>query len=554
MLSTLALAAALLLGPQQIRPPQQQQQTAPPEGTATIRGHVFAGDTGQPLRKAQVRIFAGEIRENRLATTDANGAYEFTGVRPGRYTISASKGSYVTTSYGQQRPTDAPKPLEILDRQTVERLDLSLPRGGVIAGRVVDEFGEPMSEISVAAQRYQYVQGRRTLVPTGRMSSTNDLGEFRVFGVPPGQYYLTATWRQTGINVNGQGNPQDRTAYPLTYFPGTTNAGEAQRITIAAGQDVNDVQMMLRPIKAARITGTAIGSDGKPMTPAMVLVSQTSGFGFTMMPGGQVKPDGTFTVTNVAPGEYTLRVQRMGPAAGEPEFASARLVVAGDDISDVHLIAAPPSVGTGRIIVDPAAAQQLPTPIVLTAFPTVFDGVPPPPPVRVADDLTFEIKSSPGRMRLSFGGFGQSPRGWTIKSVRVNATDVTDSGIEFKANENISGIEVELTNRLTSVSGLVTNGRGDQATDYAAVVFAQDKERWTPNSRYLATGRPDQDGRFKISGLPPGDYYIVAVDRLEPGQNGDPEFLDSVRSRAASFSLMDGETKTVDLKLTSAQP
>ncbi len=553
MLSTLALAAALLVGPQQIRPPQQQQQ-APPEGTATIRGHVFAGDTGQPLRKAQVRIFAAEMRENRLATTDANGAYEFTDVRPGRYSVTASKGSYVSTSYGQQRPTDVPKPIEILDRQTVERLDLSLPRGGVITGRVVDEFGEPMSEISVSAQRYQFVQGRRTLVSTGRIAFTNDLGEFRLFGIAPGQYYLTATWRQNNPNFNGQTNPQDRTAYPLTYFPGTTNAGEAQRITIGAGQEMNDVQMMLRPIKAARITGTATGIDGKPMTSAMVMVSQTSGFGLNMMPGGQVKPDGTFTVTNVPPGEYTLRVQRMGQASPDPEFASAKLIVAGDDISDVHLVAVPPTVATGRIVVDPAEAAQLPMPIVLTAFPVVFDGTPPPPPVRVGDDFTFEIRSAPGRIRLNYGGFGQAPRGWMIKSVRLNATDVTDSGIEFKANESISGIEVELTNRLSSVSGIATNSRGDQASDYVAVVFAQDKEKWTSNSRYQSIARPDQDGRFKISGLPPGEYYIVAVDRVEPGQNGDPEFLESVRTRAASFSLMDGETKTIDLKLTSAQP
>src|ERR1043165_7676079 len=107
--------------------------TSPP-GTAVLRGHVFAADTGQPLRKAQVRIVAGEIRENRLATTDTEGRYEFKEVRAGRYTISASKGSYVGLSYGQQRPTDAPKPLQILDNQSVERVDLSLPRGGVMAG------------------------------------------------------------------------------------------------------------------------------------------------------------------------------------------------------------------------------------------------------------------------------------------------------------------------------------------------------------------------------------------------------------------------------------
>src|SRR5262249_34902231 len=122
---------------QPVRPPQPQQQgqTPPAPGTSTVRGHVFAADTGQPIRKAQIRITANEIRENRLATTDANGAYEFTEVRAGRYTMSASKGSYVTMSYGQDRATDAPKPLEILDRQTVARLAPSPPPASARSGR-----------------------------------------------------------------------------------------------------------------------------------------------------------------------------------------------------------------------------------------------------------------------------------------------------------------------------------------------------------------------------------------------------------------------------------
>src|SRR5437868_1717828 len=86
------------------QPGQPANPNAPPApGTSTLRGHVFAADTGQPLRKAQVRIMAMEIRENRLATTDAEGRYEFKEVRAGRYNVSASKGSYVGLSYGQQR-------------------------------------------------------------------------------------------------------------------------------------------------------------------------------------------------------------------------------------------------------------------------------------------------------------------------------------------------------------------------------------------------------------------------------------------------------------------
>ena len=294
-LIVLPLALVALGGTPRVFAQTAGQITAPPgqppldpsqPGTATVRGHIFAADTGQPLRRAQVRMFAGEIRENRLATTDANGAYEFTDVRAGRYTATASKGSYVSISYGQQRSTDAPKPIEIHDRELVERLDFLLPRGGIISGRIVDEFGEPMPEVSVTIERYQFVRGRRTLAPTGRQVSTNDLGEFRLFGVAPGQYYLTATSRgqQFGFNPNST----DRTAYPRTYFPGTTNAAEAQRLAIQSGQELADLVMMLRPVQAARITGTVTRSDGKPMTPGNVLLSSAGGFGFMMAGGGPV--------------------------------------------------------------------------------------------------------------------------------------------------------------------------------------------------------------------------------------------------------------------------
>ncbi len=102
-------------------------QPAPPRdasvktGTARIRGHVFAADSGQPLRKVVVRAFSPELRENRSTTTDAQGAYELKDLPAGRYSLNASKGGFVGLSYGQQRPFEAGKPLEVLDAQTIEK-------------------------------------------------------------------------------------------------------------------------------------------------------------------------------------------------------------------------------------------------------------------------------------------------------------------------------------------------------------------------------------------------------------------------------------------------
>ena len=135
--------------------------------------------------------------------------------------------------------------------------------------------------------------------------------------------------------------------------------------------------------------------------------------------------------------------------------------------------------------------------------------------------------------------------------MRINGIDVTDDGFEVRPNEEISGIEIEMTNRQSELSGVVTNGRGEAVRDYSVVVFAQDRERWTPGSRYFRISRPDQEGRFKVQGLPAGQYYALAVDALEPGEASDPEFLDRVRAKATRFSLNDAEIKTIDMKIVS---
>jgi hypothetical protein len=525
-------------------PPRDNAQPVKP-GTATLRGRVVAADTGQPLRKAQVRIFAAELRENRMATTDGDGKYEFKELPAGRYNVSASKGSYVALQYGQQRPFEAGKPVEILDRQTVEKVDFALPRGGVITGRILDEFGEPLPDAQVMAQRYQNIGGRRRLGLAGRPASTNDIGEFRLFAIPPGQYYLSATLRNMGM-----GDTDDRSGYAPTYFPGTSNLAEAQKVTIGLGQVVSDMNMALMPARTARITGTAHDSQGRPMMGVVMAAPRGDSMMMMFGPPGQIRPDGTFTINGLAPGNYLLQTQ--GGRSMDDEAASAEVTINGDDVNGIRLVGSKPSTASGRVVVDAAAAQSLrPSTLRLQVQPLVFDGpmMGTMGPAAVNDDLTFELKTRPGRMKVALAG--PAP-GWTIRAVRYRGVDVTDSGIEFRANEDITEIEVELTNRATDLSGLVTNSRGAAVKDYSVVVFAQDRDKWTPNSRYMRTGRPDQDGRFKVTGLPPGEYHIVALDYVDPNEWTEPEYLERVRSKATSVTINEGETKSVDLRINTA--
>ena len=526
-------------------PPRDNAQPPRAPGTATIRGHIVAADTGQPLRKAQVRIFSGELRENRTTSTDADGKYEFKEVIAGRYNVSASKGSYVALQYGQLRPFEPGKPLEILASQTLEKVDFALPKGAILTGRVLDEFGDPLPDAMVSVQRYQNLGGQRRLIPAGRTSMTNDVGEFRLFAVPPGQYYLSTTMRPMGM-----GDTDDRSGYAPTYFPGTTSIAEAQKVSVGLGQIVSDMNMTLMPTRVSRVTGTAVDTQGRPMSGMMVMAMPRNDSMMMMFgPPAQIKPDGSFVVSGLAPGRYMLQVR--GPT-GDGESAYADLTVSGDDVNGLRLVATKPSVVTGRVIVDPAAAQALrPSSMRLGLQSTQTDvmmmAMPSQPGV-LTDDLTFELKAAPGQFRVTL--FNQ-PAGWAIRAVRYRGVDVTDAGVDVRPSEDLADVEVELTNRVTELSGVVTNTKGEAVKDYSVIVFPADRDKWTPNSRYMRTSRPDQDGRYKVSGVPAGAYLVIALDYLDQNEWTDPDFLEKVRSRATAFSVSEGETKTVDLRVQS---
>jgi protocatechuate 3,4-dioxygenase beta subunit len=559
MARTFACLVALLLAasissaqPQQPPPQPSPFQTPPrdnaqaqPAGSATLRGHVVAAETGQALRKAQVRIFSPELRENRLATADGDGRYEFKEVKPGRYTVTASKGSYVALQYGQTRAFESGKPLEILANQTLDKVDFALPRGGIVTGRVLDEFGEPLPDTMVSMQRYQNVNGQRRLVPAGRPAMTNDIGEYRLFAIPPGQYYLSATLRPMG----GMADTDDRSGYSPTYFPGTSNVAEAQRVTVGIGQTISDMNMALMPSRMARVTGTVVDSQGRPFTGAIMAFPKNEMF-MMFGPPAQIKPDGSFVVNGLTQGDWVL--QTTGPGAAQGDYASAEVTINGDDVNGLRLVGTPPLTVSGRLVVDPGAAQALRPSTVRIMIGPAQVGMPMigfTGPTAVNDDLSFDAKARPGKMRLNLAG---PLPGWAIRSVRVRGEEVIDSGFDVRAGESIADVEVELTNRLTDVSGIVTTPKGEAVKDYSVVVFPADREKWTPNSRYVKTARPDQDGRYKVTGLPPGEYRVIALDYVDSNEWNDPDFLERVRSKTSAFSINEGETKSVDLRITPA--
>ena len=166
----------------------------------------------------------------------------------------------------------------------------------------------------------------------------------------------------------------------------------------------------------------------------------------------------------------------------------------------------------------------------------------------VTADGTFELRGLAGPRIFRVANV---PAGWVLKAVTLNGADITDTGVDIKSGEAISGLEVVLTSRTTEVNGGVKAGN-DPATDYTVVLFSDDPDKWrVPMPRHIATGRPNQQGRFQVKNLPAGSYYAVAVEYIAQGDWNDPDVLDRLKARATRFIIDEGDVKTLELRLES---
>ena len=140
-------------------------------------------------------------------------------------------------------------------------------------------------------------------------------------------------------------------------------------------------------------------------------------------------------------------------------------------------------------------------------------------------------------------------RGWNLKSVAIDGRDVTDTPIAIRSNQRVNNVVVTFTDKVNEINGTVTDVQGVPVTEYTVLAFSTNSSVWRPNSRQIATARPDQTGMFKIRNLPAGDYYIVTVDPSEQGEWFEPAYLDQHHGGAARVSLGDGDTKTQDFRV-----
>ncbi len=561
-LAMLAPAGVTAQAPQTGAPAGAQRPGLPPRdtpvaakpGTGKIRGRVLAADTNAPLRRAQVTLISGQLGVRRMTTTDGNGRYELAEVAEGRYNLSAGKGGYVTLQYGQRRAFEPGSQVAVAEGQDLTQVDFVLPRGSVIAGRITDEFGEPIAGAQIQVQRYQYTPGgQRRLVFAGGTGfvQTDDRGEFRAYGLMPGDYIVSGIVRQP--MPQGNVNTNDSTeGYAPTFYPGTPNPAEAEVLTLGLAQEMS-IQLALQAARMARITGTVTDSSGRPVRDGRVMVRSASGDGMTFnATGGSIYAEGAFALSNVPPGDHFIEVVTQGRGRSDtaPEAASVQVQVSSDDINGLRLTTAPAASISGVVEFE----GESPRNGVLGGLRVTTQSAEPQRPMmflgfdergRVGDDGRFELR---GTGKVFFRAINLGP--WTLKRVTLEGEDITDVPLDLTGAASVEGLRVVLTDRLTDISGVVRDDRKQSLKEFVVVIQPAAELPVNALQRFLRSARPDQDGKFGLKGIPPAEYIVTAVEALEQGEEWNPEYRVRLREAGRRFSVKEGETLTLDLELT----
>jgi hypothetical protein len=383
--------------------------------------------------------------------------------------------------------------------------------------------------------------------------------------------------------------------YAPFYYPGTPILAQAASITLNEAQELSGIDISLRLVPVAAVEGMVTSHDGQPITGLQVStapVGQVPALGLST-PSARTMPDGKFTLWNVPPGRYTIvarartageadraaaaaaaaRLEAMragGPPAPPPPpqpyqpptlWAMEEIDVAGVNISSLSLQLRPGMAVSGRLAYD---AKTLKPPADLTQVRVVLSPVSSGPmafspgPSRVDDTGKFVIDGlGPGRYRLSaISPFplqpglqpGEFPTTWMVKTATIDGRDVLDTPIEIRANENVEGVVITFSDQYTELSGTLLDAAGIPVIGYYVAIFPTERTLWSTTSRRMRTFLA-QEGKYRLAGLPPGEYYLAVLTEVDTSVWGDPEFMELVAAGAIKITLAEAEKKTQDMKI-----
>jgi hypothetical protein len=590
----LGLAAALVVLTFAAHAQQPRDAVRPrPSGDASIRGVVTAkGSDPQPLRRARVTITGLDVDYTDTVITADDGTFGFERLPAGSYTLRGAKEPFVATGAGASRPGGLGATITVSGGER-RRVDLQLPRGGVITGRVHAPDGEPAPGVIVTAlaNRYQPSLGERRLAQTGVTATTDDRGEYRIYGLPPGEYLVaapptrgttsglqvltdaeirealaqTARSLWSGVRPGATSEPPRQTAalpppratvgYAQIFHPGTPFLDRAVLVRLGEGESRTAVDIDLVHVPLATVDGAIsvpMGAERVQIT----LTRATDDGGMETARFASADAGGRFTFRAVPPGQYRVVARtlpaRVGPGTpGTSHVGTADIVVNGDDIAGLSIPLQPALSISGRLVFDPPidalplrAVPWIPLVAADVAGASVVPGV-------TMDGDSFTVTGIvPARYRFASAPQGiRTPIGrWWLKSALVGGREVLDEPLELRASA--ADAVLQWSERASELSGTVRSTGGATARDAWVVVFAREPRAWFLHSRRVAGVRPSADGSYILRNLPPGDYLAIAVREIDQYEWFDPELLGELAGQATPVRIVGDGRHTADLVVT----
>ncbi|HZI18300.1 MAG TPA: carboxypeptidase-like regulatory domain-containing protein, partial [Pyrinomonadaceae bacterium] len=531
------------------------QQPAPQHGTASVSGRVTDGERG--LAGLTVLLFSfdrGERGRFPVRTrTDAEGRYRFDGLRAGRYRILPHAPAHVTSQDVESWPPGA-KIVSVLAGDTAEDVDFRLKKGGVITGRVTGADGQPVVGEPVNVLPTERGPQQERQVGGQRQVMTDDRGVYRAYGLAPGRYRVSVG---AGVGANGP-SPGLRRFYRLTFHPGATDEAEAAVVEVAAGAEVDEVDISVgRPVKTFRAAGRVVSAEtGQPVVGVRVGVGSVdpSGRRLTGYAGGQpTNARGEFTVEGIRPGRYAASL--VGSQEGGEWYAEPVVFAVGPaDATGIELKVKRGGSVAGVVQVeglsDRGATARLLSQVRVFALYEQDGGLsamgPPamgPPPSAPADGGTFYIGGlRPGRVRINADS---RAAGLTVARVELGGADVRRAGIPLGDGAQVSGVRVVLVYGTAVLRGRV-GLEGDVLPPNTRLFVSA--RRVGTESGFERQAVTDSRGRFQFDGLPAGTYEVRAR-----GIGPDPR-TQRYEGRPQQVFVADGAEQQITLVIEPAAP
>ena len=549
------------------------QLLAQDRAPAALEGIVTVAGTDEPVSGAVVELKwnGGGAVDALFAATQTNGRFLFRAVPPGEYLVVATRNGYLPAELGQRSPTRRGVPLSLAPAQQVTGVRVAMTPTAAISGRILDGSGLPMPGVAVQLVRPMFQDGRKTMSVMKSMV-TNDLGEYRIFWVTPGSYYVnvipppdTPAGGGIPLVLNPYGQPAGRSlwsdqqnvtarpignglketeAYLPIFFPGTVDENDATPVELQPGADVRGIDIRLTPVRAWRVQGLVLNGTTRQPAPgaALLMVSLTSGralqttadalgmYSIPRVPSGPyallglLQPAGLARLTNieVRNADIDTRVELQpyltvsGRLSGpNPPALTVRLSMDFPILNPPQFSATPAADGSFTFRTVPPGDYRV------FVAPILVPQLPPPPAV-------------PSSLQATY-----------VKSIRMGGADVLNGRLRID-EQPTTMLEVTVASDVGSLNGRVLNSRQEPATGATVVLLPQVEHRLLRTDLYRVAGT-NHLGQFVMESLPPGEYRVFAFENVEDRQWQDPAFIRRYEEMGRAVSIGENQKQVVEI-------